>query len=756
MADDLIVPQIRNGGTGPAPTAGRVTAPDYRSVKQTEELPVRQINMAANEMADAHGAVARELAHVFREGSSAVSAYLDPIMKKAGEAAGTQAGMDPNFKPMTGLAAVSAYGNAYDAAAHVSYVNSTKSQIETQLTKAEQDSEGDPIAFQKQATAITDAIVKQAPLLYRPEIQNEMALRTAAGVARTREQAIRTAQSDAFASYTDSVDSRIDSALQTASTLPDSAQSALVQSTVAGNQTQIDALVKARAVTPERGALLQKKFVEQMTKAVHGQFTANVVDHFMDFARGGDVDAADKALHNYIADPKNSDADKTEVTKKYLAEADNFHQAQSRIYANQVAAVGVSLVGNEAHPGAFGRGVENKIHGLYKIGAISPEGLHTMLDQSMRNQLQGIKDDTTNQLVDAAVHGGTKLDPENAEVRKAADKYFTTHMSTSNVAPLSDLWTASVSSFAKLTNIVPPSAMATLRISLLSGEPIAAAHAAASAERIRDANPALDPFDKDARTAALSFEINKNVKLGLPAVKAVQMAMANMAQDKSQAEIITKNYNKELRSDPGGNTKTLQKTLNSATPGIFSKAPPVPIQMQAENEQLVSTYYSMTQNMDTARQLAEKQLRTSWGVSNMNGKPELVKYPPERLGVTSDIIRSDLADHAKAVGFTGDPAELQLVPGPYTDSSGGRAWRVEHADPKTGVRDVVLDKNNVPIGYVIPTGIDFEKTRQALLDKKIAVAKAERDAARKTDAEQINGEKELADHWLRPGTVGWH
>ena len=751
MAESDLIPSAQ-AGQGPAPAGGYGRdAIDYRRLQQPEEgIPLYRL---ANSGAAAR---AQELGRVFKEFGEQASSLSDKLATAQGARQGTAAGLDPNFKPKTGLEAVTAYGSAYDAAAHVSYVNGTHAQMENAFSQIEQDTAGDPVAFQTRAQAVADGIVKGAPDLYKPEIQNAAALRMQAGLTRTREQAIQTARSDAFESYTSTTDSRISSALSTAATLPAPQQAALVQKTIADNRTQLDALVQARAITPEKSAVLQNKFQDQMTQAVHDQYTTNTVNHFMDLARAGDRDAADRAMQQYLVDPANSDADRAAVTKQYLTAADAYSQLQSRVHANDIAAVGQSLVGNEKHPGASGPGIENQIHQLYKQSAISPEGLHSLLDQSMRNQLESIKDDSSNQLLDAALHGGTKLDPTNREVAKAADKYFSTHIAMSGAAPLSDQWTIGAASFARQTNIIPKSVTDQIRIGLISGGPQTAVQAAAAAERIRAANPQIDPYSNDPRSAAIANEINANLHAGMSATAAYQTAMQTIDRPRDQKEIIAKQYGAIIRQDPNGNLKALQSAMDAQVPGWFAHAPPPPVPMQAEYNRLVSTYYTLNQNIDSARSLAAKQVQTTWGVSHMNGAAELTKYPPERLGVTADIIRSDVAASVKSAGFTGDPAQVHLMPNANTDSSQGRNWSLVHTDPTTGLSDVLLDHNNRPLQYQVPAGADFAKARQALIEQKLTAAREQREQQRKTAAEQIPGEQELADFYLRHPSMDPH
>lgn len=739
-ADDIIAP-IQSGQGA----AGRgVPAPiDYRQIERPIEgiTPYHLQHSGGEQHAEA-------LARVFKEFEGGAQAIEGAINKKAGAQAGAAAGAAGNPELKTGLAAITASGEAYNAAAHTAYIARTKDNLDAHLTEIEQDTAGDPISFQQRAQAAADAALKAAPDVYKPELQIDLTHRINAGVARTREQAIVTARNDAWASYTDGRDSRIQSTVKTASALTGDAQTAVIQNALMNDRSLLDGLVKARAISPERAAVLHDKFNGDMTSAVHDGYVSATVDRFMENSRAGDVEAADRAWKAYVSDPQHSEDDKNAVTTKYLAETTKYHEMQSRVYANDIAGVGQRLV-----QGVYGNSIEPEIRHLYKIGALSPEGLHSLLDQSMRNQVQGLEDDSTNQAFDAALNGtGPKFDPASASAKKAADTYVKTHMLSSNIAPLSDMWTATMSNFAQRTNIIPPLALAQIRIGLISDDPNVAARAAASAERIRSQNKDLDPYDKDPKAAATASMIDANLKSGMSAVRAVTLARQTLDRDEGQRKVIDAQYKKLVEQSPGANTKALQSALDSATPGMFNRAPNVSANpgLVAENDRLVGMFYGLTQDIDKSRQLAAQQIQTVWGVQHVNGAPELVKHPiPDKL---APIVRADLAERAKGSGFAGDPAELRLVPNSFTDSSDGRIWAVHHVDPKTGLEDVLLDDKNRPLAYSLPsTQQAFDGAVQALEDKKIAAAKAEREAKIKNRADQMLFEQQLADQYLTGG-----
>jgi hypothetical protein len=744
MASDNLIPDA-SPGQGAAPRGSGPSLLDYRSLQAPAQvLEQRQIpdNGAASR--------AEALSRAFADFGSEAGNVARKLNTQAGAQAGAAAGLDPMFAPKTGLASITAYGGAYNAAAHVSYVNNTQASIEDQLSKAEAANQGNPQGFAESAQAIHDAVVKEAPPMYQPEISNMISLRTVAGMTRTREQAIQTARSDAFESYTSTVNGRQSAALETAATLPDDKAQVVIQNTLQENRTQLDALVAARAITPEKSAILQRHFEEQFTSMAQGQHVDGVVQKMMDIARSGDVDSADKALHAYIADPNNSDTDKTVVTQHYLDESEKFQKLQSRVLAPELASVGQQLVqgsGQLAGQGAYGPQIESRIHALYKQGAINPEALRSLMDTSMRNQVQAIGNEADNMLIDAAVHGGQKLDPADKALVNATDTYFKSHIAINGAAPGTDLYASGAVAFARETNIVPPSVRSNVRVGLMSGDPVAAAKAAQLADRLQQANPQASPFDdSEPKLSALSGLINSNLKAGMTPQQSYSLAIQQTSVTPELRETREKNYGKAITAGTPNN-QALQSALNKAAPGLFSSAPAAPVAMQAAYGSLVQQLYDQTGDLPKSQELAAIQLQKTWGVTSVNGKPELTKYPINDRDVPT--VRADIATSAKAAGYDGDPSQIHLTPNALTDQTQGRVWSLTHTD-SNGVEDVLLDSHNQPLQYHVPGAQDFAKQRQQLIDAKMDAARKQRDFERSVSADQIQGEQALSDFYLTP------
>jgi hypothetical protein len=126
------------------------------------------------------------------------------------------------------------------------------------------------------------------------------------------------------------------------------------------------------------------------------------------------------------------------------------------------------------------------------------------------------------------------------------------------------------------------------------------------------------------------------------------------------------------------------------------KVPDVPTAMAAEFADLTKQYFYHTNgNLDQARKLALNDLKGTWGVSQVNGTRELMKYAPERMfpNLSVDDIRKDIATEGYGAS--------RLVESPETGSSGGKIWSLAEKD-QFGAWDVVRDERGMPLRYQLP------------------------------------------------------
>jgi hypothetical protein len=170
----------------------------------------------------------------------------------------------------------------------------------------------------------------------------------------------------------------------------------------------------------------------------------------------------------------------------------------------------------------------------------------------------------------------------------------------------------------------------------------------------------VDQFSADEK--AFSLQLQELVRAGTDPGTAVDLVRERVFKT-SQAErdIINAQYLKE--SDD--NADELVDRIDDDFDTWFSIQPEPPPLMQGEFERLSQSYFLKTHNIETARSLAWNDLKAGWGESRINGKRELMKYPPEMFG-NGD--RSDLPDDAHIVsdartGRDGSYGVMVLVDG---------------------------------------------------------------------------------------------
>jgi hypothetical protein len=735
MSDSDLIPPVESG-QGPAkgsrPLGG---APDYRQIQQPAEglEPWRLQSSGAQERAAALGTLFKGF-----EGESA--GILDKLEAQRGKQQGAAAGTDPNFAPKTGLQAVTAFGENYNAAAHSTYITSSQLSLEQHLTDIEKNNVGNPDGFQQQAGAVVDAATKAMDPLYKPEMTNWALARIQAGTNRQELQKQTDVRNTALATYQSATPDLITAALHTAAALPGPQGDAVIAKLHNDDVDRLNALVASRTITPEQANTMHQKMVADADSQFSGQKVDTSLQPILASMRSN-VEAADKLIIQ--PDPNLTPAENTARQAEFEKDRSQYVQTQTRAHVDDL---------NNAHQalaaGSYGAGIEGTVRGLYKAGALSEEGYFSATAESLRNQRGALEDDASLQLVDAAVHGdGPRLDPKDPAAKAAADKYFQAHVAMAG--GIGDAqYGIGASQFVQQTGIVPKSVQGQIRIGLLSGDPTNTVRAAGLAAKISAQNPEADVYQGTPRLAALAGLVNDNTAAGLAPAQALAMARATTDITPEQLKLRNTRYAADAKATNRTDSDALTSILQARDGGLFTHAPVAPPGMQAAYSGLVRQFYGETGDIGKARDMAGKQLQTTWGVSKVNGDPEYMQHPvPDSLVPT---VRADIASSVKDAGYAGDPSAIHLTPNESTVPSQGRSWTLTHADSVTGAPDVVLDKNNQPMRYDVPSPQNFAKAQQDLAAQKINAARAQRDQNRQnsTDADRV--EAQLSSFYLDP------
>ena len=740
-------------GSGP-PAKAPGDGIDYRQTQQPTEM-IKPWHMPLSGAADA----AEELAGALKDFSSRASGLGTKLNVQAGTQAGAAAGLDPGFQPKTGLGAITASGAAYNAAAAVSFKAQSETHAITAIEQARLANPSDPAAFAAQAQGVRDAILKETPALFQPEVQTMIDRHIAAGSMRVAEQSDANIKGAAVADWSTTQSIRFNGAVTAASHLPQDQSDALVQQTLHDDNTQVDLLVKSGALTPAQGIEAKAKSSALMTQMVNANYHTGQVDRIMDVARAGNVDKADQLILAYENDPANSSADKAAIRADYETQRDAFVKEQSRVHVNDLANIAQRLSENAVGPGEGGLQIEQDIKHLHQIGAMSDSEYVSNLKHAYENQEQGIKRDAVLGVTDDRLHGqGAPLDPKNPQDAKDLDMWWQ-HQPEMQTEPVgSDRRTNALINVIKETGgMLPESERNQMRIALNSGNVGMATQTALNAERLAQANPTVDIFN-DKRLEAISRNISDGVHSGLDQQTAYNLAESRATRAAKDQQGLDKSYAKIVKDSPNGNIDALGDALSSS-PAIKSQlpsgflgighagVPDAPPQMQTEYNSLVKQFYDSNSDITQARALAGRAITRTWGVTQVNGASELTKYPLEQTSNTpAPAIRDDVAKSARAAGYTGNPANLHLIPDPVLGDKG--VANVEHVDPVTGIHDVLRDNTGAVLRYQPPSA-DRNAIQKAKDDAATARRIAFRDQRTVTAADDDEMQKRLQAIYLR-------
>ena len=357
-----------------------------------------------------------------------------------------------------------------------------------------------------------------------------------------------------------------------------------------------------------------------------------------------------------------------------------------------------SIASGTVTPGALGT-----VESLWRKGALTDDQRLTMRDQILRAQKKGDQEELSLDYVRDHVESSTPMDGKSAEAKKAVNSYlaFTTMGSPAG----SDAYNNAAVAITSRVGVVPESAVSFGRASIVGADPDTAAKGAQLLASLQRANPRAYMEATDEQTRAMAESINSAVTAGASPEGAVNLTREATARSATDKKFLDDAWNSQR--SPGQKWMTIDSNAirngladdeHYKAPGLhLSNTVPVPpTPMAAEFSELTKQYFYHTDgNLKQAQQLAINDLKATWGVSEVNGSRELMKYAPERMFpyLSKDDIRSDMA----ASGY----GAARLVEGPETGSSGGRVWSLAQKD-EFGAWDVVRNDKGMPVRYQLP------------------------------------------------------
>lgn len=374
---------------------------------------------------------------------------------------------------------------------------------------------------------------------------------------------------------------------------------------------------------------------------------------------------------------------------------------------------------------------------LYHQGVFTPEQAGEMRGRIEKAQEKQVEDQANLTVARNAYVNGQGLDPKNKDHQDGIDSLFIA--TTQGVQPGSAEWINRAADISQKTGITPYSLVAWSRTALVSSSPQIAAQAANAIQRQDDANPRGIGYAVDPQTKAQAKLINDAVHAGSDPATAVENArkITSLADaDKLRLEELYKQQ-KVAATTQGALTQELKADPKFAT-GWFSRALPIPPGMAGEYEQLRQNYFKLTNgNIQQTNDLAYRDMKNTWGITKVNGKPEYMQFAPESMnpGLTTEFLRKDMETSVK--GLTDDPFQVRLIPTPETFQSGGQRFGLGVPD-KFGAYSVLTGKRGLPLPYQLPSAAaSFQEMK----------AKANKEGMDKLHAQQQWAASAQKDEW---------
>jgi hypothetical protein len=499
---------------------------------------------------------------------------------------------------------------------------------------------------------------------------------------------------------------------------------------------------------PEHAPAALRDLNDQQREAVRNQASKHFVDQHVQTIQSVYENAGTSAGVKVLAQIDKDDTIPPElrdpIRDKLNQQLNAWRDQRREQFAPQIGQLETNIASENA-------GAQDKASAwdLYEKGALNTTQLSSALSGIERAEREGAKRGLSLEAARQAYEAGAPLDPQKADVKKGVGQLFSAL--TDNVPPGSSEYVNRATDVTAKVGVAPDPAISWARSSLVGGDAKSAAQAADLISRLDTANPRAVPYALDGKTKAIANTINEAVSSGTDPQTAVDMARKNAALGDADVKTLNERW-KSAKAD-AGQASALQGRLSDDPrfkPGLFTSVPQVPLAMQSEFDALTKDYYRYTGgDVKQARDLAAQDLAHTWGVSEVNGKREIMAYAPEAMfpGLTPAEIRDDIANTVKsekALEGT-DAQKVQLVMDPRrTARTRGSEWNLSAPD-EHGLMTVLKDSKGNPLVYRLPvTKEDFGAVRER--QNEAAIEKARQQQSEN----KVEGEREAA---ARAGNV---
>lgn len=655
----------------------------YRDLQAPASLPTGDLSSGGAEATE-------RMAEAFRTFGDITTDLYAKHRAQKGAQEGSEAGAAGKPELRTGFKAMTAYGAAYNNAAEATYATKLELDSDEAMRRIERESEANLPGYQAGAKAWMDETLKAVPQQLRPRASQMLQARYNAGLTRVTLQAEAKEEDTALAAHLEALPELERSTLATLASLPEGDADAELARVVGEHRAKVAAL---SGLTEVQKVKLHAAFIDALDSGLANQKITDTVTDMMSLTRR-DVLKADKAVAAYSARTDLDPEEQQQALSEYMQQRSQWERIQSGVHAEATVALSRRLAG-----GAFGGDVVSEARRLYRAGAISVDELEGYENTEVRNQKSHADSTALSESIREALVAGAPLEPWNNKHRVGVDTLFTTEVEQRGYEPGDPRYQDLALQLVKRSQILPDTAVSWASRALMSGNEEQSLAAAKFMDRARFAAPRAFEYNDDHYPAVFGEMLLSNVNAGVPFERAYELTeRATDPTNKALQEHRDEQY-KEL--EKGGLAKVRKTNQRELAKALGVDSDEVTQPALVEYEQNVRRFYRDSGDIDIARKIAGQYAR-SWGLTNVNGKLELVKYPLEGIGLDPLSVKTDIANLLKAEGVDLDIDKIQLQPNRNTDYTKGRKWTLVAPD-EYGVLDTVRGARNQPLGYSVPT-----------------------------------------------------
>lgn len=523
------------------------------------------------------------------------------------------------------------------------------------------------------------------------------------------------------------------------------------------NPTSVYEQLMGETTDPTLKRLVDPQARNEVLEAAAGGTVKHYADSALSSYRAGGPQTGQQAFAavdglQFPGTPDQQDAMREHIRDQIIKGRGDLINEQQQKLGPQVLSVEEQLKSGNPAPGT-----RAEIWSLYHQNALEPHTAGAYLgemDAAARKQA----DATAGMgLINDAWQGKYLLDPKDTDQKNDAATWFDNVTDKNKLEEGSQGWINLAAEFSRRTGMVPESVGGWARSVLVGSQDTDQVLSAVDAvNRVREASPRGFPYlEDDHKLSAMVDSISNLTQAGIPGPQAVQIARENAQRGETDVKRLDEAW--RVAKPFGANDAALDSVLQTQVKGdprladihwYGNSVPLRPAQMQADYYSSVRAYFNHNGgNAQQAEVSAARDIGNTWGMTTMNGTPEIVRYPPERIfrapngapGLTGEDIRTDVADTVlknqdafqhwdeekrALVPLKPDPANVHLVESPDTGRTNGKTWGMAYQN-EDGVLETVYGKNGKPLSFDLPVKTqDYQAMRSTARQKAIADADA--------------------------------